>query len=178
MSLISKRKVFLYIAASIDGYIAGENGEMGWLNDFEGEGDNGFSSFYQTIDTIIMGRKTYDSLMTMVDEFPHADKTCYIFSHSNGREEPHVQFINQPVDHFINNLLKQEGSNIWLVGGSELLAEFLKEQLVDEMVITTVPIILGKGIPLFKKGVPETKFEVIKTIRLGEFVQIHYNVRY
>lgn len=75
----TKRKVVLFIAASLDGYIARENGSLDWLDVIEGKGDNGFTEFYQTIDTMIMGNATYDHLMTLVNKFPHSDKTCFVF---------------------------------------------------------------------------------------------------
>jgi dihydrofolate reductase len=173
----SLRKIVLYIATSLDGFIAKENGSLDWLFAIEGVGDNGFTEFYQTIDTIIMGRGTYDHLMTMVEEYPHADKKSYIFSRQENRQELHVEFVSDNVADFVQKLKQQEGSNIWLVGGADLLDKFLKENLIDELIITFSPIILGKGIPLFKIDNPELKLELKEQKHFGQFVQVHYWVQ-
>lgn len=173
----SERKVVLFIAASLDGYIARENGSLDWLTAVDGEGDNGFTAFYKTIDTLIMGKATYDHLMTLVKEFPHADKTCYVFSRSEKREDPYVEFIDEDIGHFTRRLKNQAGSNIWLVGGGDLLDGFIKEKLVDEWMVTISPIVLGKGVPLFKPNNPEIKLELKEQKRFGQFVQLHYLVK-
>ncbi|MDF2904194.1 MAG: dihydrofolate reductase family protein [Bacillus sp. (in: firmicutes)] len=170
----TKRKVVLFIAASLDGYIARENGSLDWLDAIEGQGDNGFTEFYQTIDTMIMGKATYDHLMTLVDEFPHSDKTCFVFSRSEKRKDQYVEFINEAVIDFTKNLKKQDGSNIWLVGGGDLLDTFIKEKLVDEIILTLSPIVLGSGIPLFKQNNPELKLVLKEQKQYGQFVQLHY----
>ncbi|MBO9128999.1 dihydrofolate reductase family protein [Bacillus sp. 165] len=170
----SERKLVLFIATSLDGYIARENGSLDWLYAVEGEGDNGFTEFYNTIDTLVMGKATYDHLMTLVEEFPHSDKTCYIFSRSEQREDKHVTFINEDISEFTRRLMAQSGSNIWLVGGGDLLDTFVKEKLVDEFIVTISPIILGKGVPLFKQDNPEIELELIEQRRFGQFVQLHY----
>ncbi|MCF6094931.1 dihydrofolate reductase family protein [Microaerobacter geothermalis] len=175
----TQRKVILYIAISVDGYIARENGDIDWLLEAEtqGEGDNGYAEFYKTIDTVLMGKKTYDQVLTLVDEFPYPQKKCYVFSTSESREDQYVDFVSENVVSFTRRLKQQEGTNIWLVGGAELLDTFLKEKLVDEFIITIIPIMLGKGIPLFKADNPEYKLHLKETTRYGQFVQIHYEVR-
>lgn len=92
-----KRQVVLYIAVSLDGYIARENGEIDWLYDVEGEGDNGYSEFYQTIDTVLMGNKTYEHTFELADQFPYPDKGCYVFSRSERQPSPHVTFVKGDV---------------------------------------------------------------------------------
>ncbi len=171
--MISKRKVILYIAVSLDGYIARENGSLDWLFAIEGDGDNGFSEFYQTIDTIIMGRATYDHLMTLVAEYPHADKKTFVFSRQE-KQEPFVEFVNEDIALFTERLKRQQGSNIWLVGGANLFDKFLKEKLVDDLIITISPVILGHGIPLFQKDNSEFNLELKSSKTYGQFVQLHY----
>lgn len=173
----SSRKIVLYIATSLDGFIAKDDGSLDWLFAIEGEGDNGFTEFYQTIDTIIMGRSTYDHLMTMVDVYPHADKKSFIFSRKEAPQDPHVEFINDDVTSFAQRLKQLEGTNIWFVGGADLFDQFLKENLVDELIITLSPIILGKGIPLFKNDNPELKLKLKQQKIYGQFVQLHYLVQ-
>jgi len=169
-----KRPVVLYIAISLDGYIAREDGSIDWLYEIEGEGDNGYEEFYQTVDTVLMGKTTYDHTFELAEQFPYPNKKCYVFSRSEQAPSPHVTFIQGDVPRFIEELKAQEGSNIWIVGGAEMLDGLLKEQLVDEFIITISPVLLGKGIPLFKENNPVTGLILKGTKRFGQFVQLHY----
>lgn len=172
-----KRPVVLYIAATLDGYIARENGEIDWLYEVEGEGDNGYSEFYHTIDTVLMGKNTYEHTFELADQFPYPDKRCYVFSRSEQEPSPHVTFVTEDVSGFIEKLKEQAGSKIWIVGGAEILDVLLKGKLVDEFIIAIIPTILGKGIPLFKEDNPELKLFLTGTKRFGQIVQLHYVVK-
>ncbi|REK74437.1 dihydrofolate reductase family protein [Paenibacillus paeoniae] len=172
-----KRPVALYIAISLDGYIARENGEIDWLYEIEGEGDNGYSEFYETIDTVLMGNKTYEHTFELADQFPYPDKKCYVFSRSEQEPTSHVTFVTGDVTGFIEKLKEHDGSKIWIVGGAEILDVLLKSKLVDEFIITMMPTILGKGIPLFKKDNPELKLFLAETKRYGQMVQLRYSVK-
>ncbi|MBU7314118.1 dihydrofolate reductase family protein [Paenibacillus oleatilyticus] len=172
-----RRPVVLYIAATLDGYIARENGEIDWLYEVEGEGDNGYSEFYQTIDTVLMGNKTYEHTFELADQFPYSDKKCYVFSRSEKELSPYVTFVTEDVPGFVEKLKEQEGSKIWIVGGAEILDVLLKRKLVDEFIIAFTPTILGKGKPLFKGDNPELKLSLTETKRFGQIVQHHYVVK-
>jgi len=126
------RKIVLFIAISLDGYIATKNGDINWLNNVQGEGDNGFSEFYKTIDTIVMGKATYDHVLTLAEVFPHSDRKCYVFSNSRSGNDEYVEFVVGDVVRFATELQHQDGENIWLIGGSCLLDQFLKESLMYE----------------------------------------------
>ncbi|MFF2907570.1 dihydrofolate reductase family protein [Paenibacillus sp. NPDC057934] len=172
-----KRPVVLYIAASLDGYIARGDGGVDWLNDVEGEGDNGYSDFYNTIDTVLIGKKTYDQTFELTDEFPYADKQCYVFSRSEQPPSPYVTFIHEDMAGFVHKLKEQDGGKIWIVGGAEVLDVLMKEKLVDEFIVTITPIVLGNGIPLFKGDNPEQKLTLKGSKSLGQFVELHYVVK-
>nr|WP_263326845.1 dihydrofolate reductase family protein [Neobacillus sp. Marseille-Q6967] len=172
--MTSKRKIVLYIAASLDGFIAREDGSIDWLEAAEGEGDNGYSAFYDTVDTIIMGNKTYQHTKVLADEFPYRGKKCYVFSRQNQTDDDHVQFINEDIPSFIHKLKEQDGLKIWIVGGADLLDAFLKEKLVDEFVVAIIPAILGNGIPLFKENNPELKLKLTKMKQYGQIAILNY----
>lgn len=172
----TERKLVLFIAVSMDGYIANENGEVDWLHQVEGEGDNGYAKFYETIDTVVMGRTTYDQVLTLAEEFPFSEKECYVFSSTTGKNDSNVKFVNEDVVSFVERLRYQNGKNIWLVGGAKLADQFIKERLVDEFIITVAPIILGKGIPLFQQENPEMKLELVSSTLYGQFMELHYKV--
>lgn len=176
--MLAERKLVLYIATSLDGYIATEDDSLEWLFKTEGEGDNGYSEFYHTVDTILLGRRTYDWIMEQEEgNFPYKNKACYVFSKSKSGKNENVEFINQDVVEFTNKLKKLDGGNIWLVGGGNLLHAFIKERLVDEFVITIAPTLIGHGIPLFKKNDFELDLQLREVKKFNQFVQLYYEAK-
>lgn len=140
------REVILFIAASLDGYIARSCGDIDWL--FTDQ-DYGYSEFLASVDTVIMGRKTYDQVLTF-GEYPYKAKKSYIFTKNPALQaDNNIEFINTDVKQFVENLRVVNGKNIWLVGGSLLIHDFMRNNLVDELIVSIHPIILGAGIPLF-----------------------------
>lgn len=144
--------IALYIATSLDGYIARKDGSVDWLSTVEtGETDYGYADFYQSIDALVMGRKTYQTSIALGSgEWVYPGKPCYVFTHQNQpSERSDVFFTSAPPARFVQNIETQGFQRVWLVGGAELIASFLKLQLIDEFILSIVPMILGEGIPLF-----------------------------
>lgn len=167
----TERKVVLYVACSLDGYIAGPDGDIRWL--FTDQ-DYGYADFLKRIDSIIMGRKTYDQLLDMGD-FPYAGKDCYVFSRSAMGGDENVEFVNSPVKEFIEGLRANDGKDIWLVGGSELIHDFMLAAIVDEFIISIHPMILGQGIPLFRTGLPTYELQLVNSESFSSgLVQMSY----
>jgi len=172
------RKLVVFIATSLDGYIATKEDSLEWLFKVEGEGDNGYSEFYDTVDTVIMGKRTYDWLMEQgLEEFPYQNKECYVFTRSTIQDTKDVKFVNEDVTNFVEKLMSQDGKSIWVVGGGELLHSFIQENLVDEFIITIAPTILGDGILLFKGGDYQVDLSLKGTRKFNQFVEIHYEVK-
>ncbi len=172
-----RRKLTVFIATSLDGYITGENESLDWLFRVEGEGDNGYGEFYETVDTILMGRKTYDWIMKHEKgEFPYQGKECYVFSRSVQPNTEFVTFVNQSPAQLIDKLKSQQGQDIWLMGGGELLHDFLKAKLVDELILTMAPAVLGSGTPLFGKGGVELDLTLRRVRQFNQFVELSYQV--
>jgi dihydrofolate reductase len=167
------RKLKLYIAASMDGFIAGPNGEIDWLEEAGGKTDTvpgtskgedyGYGEFYASIDTTLMGMETYRVVLT-ADELPYPDKTNYVFTRS-GRadrgDEPYVRFVNEDVAGFTRSLLGESGGDVWLVGGGQINTIMLNEGLIDEVILTSFPVVLGTGIPLFGRGASRQGFQTV-----------------
>ena len=165
-------KIILYVASSLDGYIARENGDVDWLPE---NTSSGYDEFYKTIDTVIMGKKTYDQVLTFGD-YPYRGKTSFVFSRNDTlTKDENVEFVSN-VEKFTRKLILSSEKNIWLVGGSELISTFLNHNFVHEIIVSIVPMILGKGIPLFKNINEETKLELIKTTEYEELVELQYKV--
>ncbi|KMK76806.1 dihydrofolate reductase family protein [Alkalihalobacillus pseudalcaliphilus] len=173
------RNIVLFIATSLDGYIATEDEQLDWLFEVEGEGDNGISDFYSTIDTVLMGRKTYDWILKADDvkEYPYSDKASYVFNRTDRKDLEHTHFINEDVESFVQKLKEQPGERIWLVGGGELVATFLEKGLIDEVIMTVAPKLIGSGIPLFQKGDYQVDLELKGVQTFNQFVELHYIVK-
>ena len=169
------RKVILYIATSIDGYIARSNGEVDWL---EGDGsepnaDDGYETFYNTIDTVIMGNTTYKQIMSW-GEYPYKGTKGYVYTKSKQDHNEDVIFTSQDPKELIRKLKQEEGKDIWVIGGTEIVDLFVKADLIDEYIITIAPVILGEGISLFKGDNSEIRL-VLKEMRaFNGFTQNHY----
>ena len=167
------RRLKLYIAASLDGYIAGPNGEIDWLEEI-GEGDEatpatavetdedyGYQEFYESIDTTLMGNSTYPITLT-VDEFPYPHTTNYVFTRGTPPPDTdYVQFVSGDIGSFVRSLKQLPGKDIWLVGGGQINTVMLNEDLIDDIILTSFPLVLGNGIPLFAPGAKRAPFKTV-----------------
>ncbi len=150
------RKVVLNIALSLDGYIAGPKGEFDWL--FTDQ-DYGLKEFFSRVDSALIGRKTYDLMVKMGGVYPGMKN--YVFSRKQSRaKKKNVVFVSEDISAFIQKRKSEKGKDIWLVGGGELGRSFLEDDLVDEMILSVHPLLLGKGIPLFRKTDSRRDFEL------------------
>ena len=170
------RKVILYIAQSLDGFIAREDNDISWLSIVEQEGeDYGYGEFIKTIDTVIMGRKTYEKVLSFGIEFPHNDKKSYVLSKTINGNEGNLQFYNDSIDSLIEKLKSEKGKNIFIDGGAEVVKELRSKNLIDQYVISIIPIMIGKGVRLFKEIDTEDRLKLIdcKAFSTG-LVQLKY----
>ena len=168
------REVILYTAASIDGYIAGPGGNIDWLHDPEfttPEEDYGYADFYAGIDTTLMGNKTYKMIRGFDVPFPYPDKKNYVFSRTaeKSRDE-HVQFIGKDIPGLVRKLKNSNGKGIWLVGGGEINALLLANGLIDRLIITLFPVLLGTGIPMFGGNPGFHKFRLSENQKLNQHI--------
>lgn len=169
-------KTILYIAMSLDGYIARKNGDIDWLNIVETkEEDYGYSLFYNSIDCLIMGSKTY----AQISEFgfwPYTDKMTYVLStHQHESIDDNILITNTEPQHLIAQL--PPNTRVWLVGGGKLAQNFLERDLVNEINIAIVPLLLGEGIRLFDKPLNETHLQLLESTQYPSgLVQLLYSV--
>jgi dihydrofolate reductase len=142
------RKVKLFIASSLDSYIARSDGSVDWLFT---DGDYGYAKFYDSIDTVIMGRKTYDTALKF-DKQPYKEKKSYVFTRQPPSQEfCNVEFVSDVVGVTRDLVHSDNNKDIWLVGGAEINSILLEAGLIHELIIAIHPTILGSGIPLFKR---------------------------
>jgi dihydrofolate reductase len=161
---------------SLDGYIAGPNEDLGFLTIVEQEGeDYGYYDFVKSIDTVIIGRKTFNKVLSMGFEYPHKDKDVYIISRTARPDYGPFKYYSGNLKELVLKLKSQPGKDIFCDGGAEIVNELLKENLIDEFIISVIPVILGDGVPLFKKGGPELKLKLNGSKQFDRgLVQLHY----
>lgn len=178
--MTKRRKVIVHIAASADGYIAGPDGDLEWLTSRPApKGFYGMNAFMKSIDTMLLGRKTYEVSLSLGAKFD-AKRPTIVFS----RQRPPadvpsgVEFVNDPIGPYIGRLREQPGKDIWLMGGGELIASFLDEQAIDEFVISVVPVFIGDGIPLIARRHRHVPLDLQSVERFEDgLVQLHYRVQ-
>ncbi|WP_372774898.1 dihydrofolate reductase family protein [Mangrovibacterium sp.] len=159
------RKVTLYIAQSLDGKIARMNGDVDWLDQFsnaENE-DYGYSSFLESVDTTLMGNRTYEKIHSFGIDFPYAGKENYVFTRQKGKHDTDfVKFIGDDVASFVQGIKQEHGKGIWLIGGGEINSLLYNEGLIDEIYLFTMPVTLGEGVPLFSGRLVERQLKLIE----------------
>ncbi|MEO6282605.1 MAG: dihydrofolate reductase family protein [Dyadobacter sp.] len=170
------KKVILYIAASLDGYIATNDDDLGFLSIVEQPGqDYGYGKFIETIDTVIIGRKTYDKVLSMGFDYPHADKKSYIVTRSAKPDIGNIQFFTGDLKELVTDLKQQEGKDIFVDGGAEVVNLLMQHDLFDDFIVSLIPTFLGDGIRLFKGGRPAQNLEFISSESFESgLVQLHY----
>ena len=155
---MTMRKIILGLAVSLDGFIEGPNGEYDWC--FTDQ-DYGLSDFFKRIDTIFMGRKSYELAQTMAGENPWKGMTTYVFSKTlKELKGENVKLITGDIEKQISDLRKQPGKDIWMFGGAELLTTFVNSGWIDEYWLSVHPIILGGGKSLFQNIASRKKLKL------------------
>lgn len=140
--------------------------------------DYGYHPFYESVGAVIMGRKTYEQVLTFED-YPYPGKPALVFSRSKaGQVDSRVRFVDGPVSTQVTELTDGLTGAIWLIGGAEIVREFMAEQLIDELILSIHPLVLGDGIPLFLPSGAVQSFTLLscQTFASG-LVQLHYRTR-
>ena len=172
------RKISLFIAASLDGYIAKPNDDLSFLKQVEQEGeDYSYAEFTASIDTIIIGRRTYDYVLKEIgaSHYDNGQRDVYVLTRTKRPPVGRTSFYSGNIGDLVKRLKSEQGKNIYCDGGAEVVNELLKLDLIDEFVISVIPVLLGNGTRLFKDGRPEQILEFIKvkTFETG-LTQLHY----
>jgi len=144
------RNLVLFVATSLDGYIAGPNGEIDWL--FTDQ-DYGYAEFLTRVDTVVMGRKTWEQSLTFGEDV-YQGRQQFVFTRQPRAAAPGATFVSDPVGPFVSALKQRQAGTIWLIGGAQIVGECVRHDLIDEYQIFVHPVILGSGISLFPPGLP------------------------
>ncbi|MES9879112.1 MAG: dihydrofolate reductase family protein [Candidatus Sedimenticola sp. 1PA] len=172
---------YVYVAQSLDGYIAGPGGELDWLDEIDNpdNSDFGFSLFMENIDALIMGRNTFEKVLSF-GIWPY-EKPVFVASDPlsslpAGFDEK-AFLINGSPNHMVKSLCEKGYNNLYIDGGS-LIQSFLAENLIDKIIVTTAPVLLGGGIPLFGSLPKRVKLRLFNSDILdNQLVKTSYDVQ-
>lgn len=175
------KKVVLYIAMSLDGYIADENGQVGWLggDGSDPENQGSYPEFIKTVDTVVMGYKTYHQVVTELspDQWVYPDKTSYVLTHRDIKSMEQIIFTDRDIAELVAALKKEAGRDIWICGGASIINQLTNADLIDRYWITVIPTILGQGIRLFEPKGRKIDLELIKTESYNGMTDLIYEQR-
>lgn len=172
------RKLSIFIATSLDGYIAKPNDDLSFLKLVEKKGeDYGYTEFTSNIDTILVGRKTYDYVLKEIgpSHYDNGQRDVYVITSTDRPSVGRTTFYTGNLKNLVQRLKSENGKNIYCDGGAEIINELLKHDLIDELIISIIPVLLGNGTRLFIDNRPEQQLEFInvKSFDTG-LVQLHY----
>jgi len=178
--MTKQRKVIVHIATSADGYIARSDGDLEWLTSRPApKGFYGINAFMKSIDTKVLGRKTYEMSLQMGATFESSNRHIVFSRHSTPPRAPSgVEFVNEAIRPYMSRLREIPGKDIWLMGGGEIIASFLDERAIDEFIISVTPVFIGEGIPLIARRHRQVPLDLLSTERFEDgVVQLHYGVQ-
>lgn len=175
------RKVVLFIAMSLDGYIADRSGGVNWLTGHGNDEENidTYSIFIKDVDTVIMGWNTYHQITTELspDNWIYDDLHTYVITHHNCPSTDNIQFTGESPAKLVQMLKDTDGKAIWICGGSSIVHQLLREDLIDTFYISVIPTLLGSGIRLFPSLDQELKLRLVKTQTYNGITDLVYEHR-
>lgn len=165
------RSLTLFIATSLDGYIAGPDGAIDWL--FHDQ-DYGYAGFFATIDTVVMGWRTFE-VSKGFESDPFPGKKIVVFTRQARPPEPRVDYVSNDPATFTSALKNRPGAGIWLVGGAQIVAELVRANLIDSYRIFIHPILIGNGTRLFADGLRQDRLRCVDVRRFSSgLVEVVY----
>lgn len=177
------KKISLFIALSLDGYIADNKGRVDWLVGHGNDDDNmnSYLEFVKDIDTVIMGWNTYHQIVNELspNEWVYQDFTTYVVTHNVNTKTvfDKICFTNENPIELLEKLKEENGKGIWICGGANLIQQLVREDIIDYYYITVIPTILGSGIRLFGDVDHEIKLRLLKTKSYNGMTDLIYSKR-
>jgi len=175
------RKVILFIAMSLDGYIADCRGGVGWLTgqDDGEETLDVYSEFVKGIDTVLMGWNTYHQVTTELspEEWVYSDFTTYVLTHRKLDSTDAIRFVNEDPAALLEKLKREDGKDIWICGGANLVQQLTRHDVIDQYYLSVIPTLLGSGLRLFEGTEREIKLRLLKTQSCNGITDLVYTRR-
>lgn len=174
-------KVIIYIAMSLDGYIADKNGSVGWLDGDGSDKENcgSYPEFIKTVDTVILGYNTYNQIDTELspDVWAYDGKETYVLTHRDCADKPGITFVNTEVVDLLSKLKDEKKKNIWICGGAAIVNQVLQAHMADEITVSFIPALIGQGIRLFDENELNQRLKFISTRSYNGIVDLTYEIQ-
>lgn len=175
------RECVLFIAMSLDGYIADGRGGVDWLHGQGSDSENidVYSEFIKDVDTVLMGWNPYYQITAELSptKWIYADFMTYVFTHNETRSTENIRFTNEAPAELLKKLKSDNGKNIWICGGANLVKQLMQDDLIDRYYISVIPTLLGSGIRLFGNAEKEIKLRLLKTQTYNGITDLVYTRR-
>ena len=175
------RKIVLYIAMSLDGYIADKNGGVDWLSgqEPEDESEGSYPEFVQDIDTVVMGWKTYHQVTTELspDRWVYDALMTYVITHREETPSEKIRFVHESPPALIRDLKEMDGKDIWICGGASIAQQLMRDGLIDRFYISVIPVLLGAGIRLFDELPEKQELRLMEKRNYNGIVELRYEKR-
>ena len=169
------RRLKLFIATSLDGYIAGRDGDVSWL--FH-DADYGYAAFFAGIDTVLVGRRTYETARAF-ERWPYPERKTVVFTRGGelSISSPDTAATSRAPSDVVADLRLHDGKDLWLAGGGDLIRACLDHRLIDDIIVSIHPVMLGGGIPLVAGGTIATRLALVAERRYPSgLVQLSFRV--
>lgn len=165
-------KNIVYITTSLDGFISRKNGDIDWL--VEDKSYDYYPKFIEKIDIIIMGESSYEKVLSFGIDWPYPNQTSYVFTNKDYEDKDNIKFVKGDISSFIEKINSKK--DIWIMGGANIIMQFFEKNIIDEIILSFQPIILGDGIPLFSTQT-EKKLKLLEVTSYDKgSVQMHYKI--
>ena len=171
-----KRKIILFIAMTLDGYIADDQDQLEFLDPFNDVKINieNYESLMNRVDALIIGRKTFDTISKLVDKWPYENHHTYVITSRPKENQKNITYVNEQLETFISKLDRDSKKDLWLVGGGMLASSFMEKSFIDEYQITLIPKILGYGKKLFNSISNMIDLDLKNVQHEGQIVHLTY----
>lgn len=174
-------KIVLYLAMSVDGYLADQRGGVDWLvgDGSEPDAPGSYPIFLDTVDAIVMGWTTYHQLVTELspDSWPYEGRPCYVVTHRKKENQEGIFFWNGELTVLVDQLKGEHEGNVWICGGASVAGQLLKEGRIDQLWLSIIPTVLGKGVRLFPELSQELPLKLVGTECWNGIVDLVYEKR-
>ena len=175
------RKIILYVAMSLDGYIADTEGKVDWLTgqNQDAQTEDGYEAFIQEVDTVLLGWRTYHQIVTELspEQWVYKGLHSYVFTHRSLPAQDGVDFISEAPWILVARLKERPGRDVWVCGGAELVRQLMNRDLIDIYRISVIPTILGQGVRLFPEPGPAFKLRLVSQSSANGIVELVYHRR-
>lgn len=174
-------KIVLYLAISVDGYLADEQGGVSWLSGDGSEPDapGSYPAFWDTVDAIVMGWTTYHQVVTELspNSWPYEGRPCYVVTHRQEANRKGIFFWHGDLTTLVDKLKAEYAGTVWICGGASVAGQLLKENRIDQLWLSIIPTVLGEGIRLFPELSQELPLKLVETKHGNGIVDLVYERR-